>query len=71
MKLLPYVPGLAAGVFLSRVLGEWVGLPNIWAAAGLTLASALSARGSRPGGRWRERGLRLSCSHTSSTPNHA
>ncbi len=38
MKLLSYAPGLAAGVFLSRVLGEWLGLPNIWAAAGLTLA---------------------------------
>ena len=38
MKLLPYAPGLVAGVFLSRVLGEWVGLPAAWAAAGLALA---------------------------------
>ena len=38
MKLLPYAPGLAAGVFLSRVLGEWAGLPNVWVAAVLALA---------------------------------
>lgn len=38
MKILPYLPGFVAGVFLSRVAGEWFGLPNVWAAAGLALA---------------------------------
>ena len=37
MIYLAYVPGFVAGVFLSRVLGEWLRLPNIWAAAGLAL----------------------------------
>ena len=32
------MPGLVAGLFLSRVFGEWIGLPNIWSAAGLALA---------------------------------
>lgn len=36
-----YVPGLATGVFLSRVAGEWFGLPSVWAAVGLAAGFGL------------------------------
>lgn len=36
-----YVPGLVAGVFLSRVVGEWFGLPSVWAAVGLAVGFGL------------------------------
>ncbi|MBP6015412.1 MAG: DUF2723 domain-containing protein [Candidatus Promineofilum sp.] len=36
-SLIRYAPGLVLGLFLSRVLGEWFGLPGLGAAAGLAL----------------------------------
>lgn len=39
--LIRYAPGLALGLFLSRVLGEWRGLPGPAAAAGLALLLGL------------------------------
>ena len=35
-RLIRYVPGLVLGAFLSRVIGEWFGLPNLVAAAEYT-----------------------------------
>lgn len=37
-----YAPGVALGLFAARLLGEWVGLPGVWAAAvlGVLLAAA-------------------------------
>ncbi|WP_374686367.1 protein O-mannosyl-transferase family, partial [Promineifilum sp.] len=41
-RWLHYLPGMALGLFLARLGGEWVGLPGWWAAAllGLALAAA-------------------------------
>ncbi len=41
-RVIRYVPGLVLGAFLSRVIGEWFGLPNLGAAAGLTLLLGIS-----------------------------
>lgn len=41
-RLIQYVPGLVLGAFLSRVIGEWFGLPNLGAAAGLALLLGVS-----------------------------
>jgi len=35
-KYLRYVPGVVLGVFLARILGEWIGLPGAWAAVALS-----------------------------------
>lgn len=39
---LRYLPGIVLGIFLARVLGEWVGLPAAWAAIVLSLALAVA-----------------------------
>lgn len=45
LNRLAYAPGLVAGVFLSRVMGEWLGLPGVWAAVGLgVLGGVVGAR---------------------------
>ena len=45
LNRLAYAPGLVAGVFLSRVIGEWLGLPGEWAAVGLgVLGGVVGAR---------------------------
>lgn len=35
---MPYLPGVVAGIFASRVIGEWVGLPGWGAAVAFSLA---------------------------------
>lgn len=37
-SLIRYAPGLVLGLFLSRVVGEWFGMPGLWAAVGLALS---------------------------------
>lgn len=49
-ELRNYAPGLVAGIFLSRVLGEWLGLPSAWAA--MVLASCFGALGIWLSSRW-------------------
>lgn len=34
---LPYLPGIACGVFLARLLGEQIGLPGVWAAVAISV----------------------------------
>lgn len=48
--ILNWLPGIVLGVFLARIIGEWIGLPGWWAA--VALSAALAAIGGWLLARW-------------------